>query len=76
MGISRVSLRKEAKKIYKEKVKGVPKKQRIPFPEFFKQFKALKSGKIDDINVQDNTTEDFDFEDMINIDEDIEEENQ
>ena len=72
MGISRDSLRKEAKKVYKEKVKGVPKKQRIPFSQFFKQFKALKSGKIDDIDVHGNAEEDFDFEDMINTDEDEE----
>lgn len=73
MGVSRESLRREAKKIYKEQVKGVPKKQRISFSQFFKRFKDSKSDKVDDIDVH-KEVEDFDFEDMINVDKNILEE--
>ena len=36
MGIARDSLRKEAKKAYKEQIKNVPKKQRIPKEDIIK----------------------------------------
>ena len=71
MGISRDVLRKEAKKAYKDQTKNVPKRQRISFSQFFKQYKEFKFGKIDDVNI-DNEEEDFDFESIINIDEDSE----
>jgi len=46
MGLGRDLLRAEAKKLYKEQVKGVPKKSRMPFADFYKQFKRMKAGKI------------------------------
>ena len=73
MGINRASLRRKAKLVYKEKTKDVPKKQRITFAEFFKKFKTMKSDDIDNIDVHGDTEEDFNFEDMINTDEDTEE---
>ena len=76
MAINREALRKAAKKIYKEQVKGVPKKQRITFAQFFKQYKAQKSGKVDEINVINDDEEDFDFDGMINLDTLKDEENQ
>jgi hypothetical protein len=45
MGLSRDLLRVEAKRLYKEQNKGVPKKSRMPFTEFYKQFKRMKAGK-------------------------------
>lgn len=66
MGLSRVVLRAEAKKLYKEQTKGVPRKQRVPFATFFKNYKELKSGKIKEADLP-ATEEDFDFESMINV---------
>jgi len=42
---NRSALRAEAKRLYKEQIKGIPKRQRLPFAEFFKQYKALKLNK-------------------------------
>lgn len=39
-------LREEAKRIYKKESKKVPKKQRMPFSEFWKKFKAMKKNAI------------------------------
>lgn len=75
MTINRAAFRKEAKKLYKEKNKGVPKKQRLPFSDFFKQYKDMKSGKIDESQLSGsedselNSEEDFDFENIINVNE-------
>lgn len=66
MSVNRDALRREAKKLYKEQTKGVPKKQRIPFAQFFKQYKRLRSGKIEQDVVPD---EDFNFEDLVNVNE-------
>jgi len=73
---SRNLLRKEAKRIYKEQTKGVPKYKRIPFSEFFKQFKKSKSNSAINEQIKE-VEEDFDFENFVNInniDEDIEKE--
>lgn len=56
MGLKRNRLREEAKKIYKD----IPKKQRMPFPEFYKRFKLVKQSEV-------KQEEDFDFEDMVNV---------
>ena len=34
MSLERDALRKEAKAVYKEQTKGIPKNQRIPFSQF------------------------------------------
>lgn len=59
-------LRTKAKKLYKEQIKSVPKNQRISFAEFFKRYKGMKSVSTNEPEV---TGEDFDFEDMINVNE-------
>lgn len=61
-------LRVEAKKLYKEQTKGIPKRQRISFADFFKQYKGLKT-KNDDSNEINTMNEDFDFTDLINVNE-------
>jgi hypothetical protein len=71
MGLSRNALRNEAKKLYKEQIKGVPKKQRVPFSVFFKKYKKLKnedSGEKPEV-VQNIEEEDFDIENIINVNE-------
>ena len=66
MMISREALRREAKKIYKEKTKGIPRRNRIPFSQFFKQFKKMKAAeKAADVEVPQE--DDFNFEDLVNI---------
>lgn len=77
---NRSKLRAEAKKIYKEQVKarGIPKRQRIPFSQFFKQYLELqkKQKQVQEPEAPVETNEDFDFENMVNMneisDEDIE----
>ncbi len=71
MSLGREVLRKEAKKLYKEQTKNVPKKQRVPFPQFFKHYRDLKMGKVsEELPVDIGTTqEDFDLENMVNINE-------
>lgn len=66
MGLSRSLLRAEAKKLYKEQVKGIPKRQRLPFSQFFKNYLKVKSGKVPENELPD-VPEDFDFEDMVNV---------
>lgn len=65
MGLSRDLLRAEAKRLYKEQVKGVPKRSRLPFAEFYKQFKRMKAGKTveeeHDHTHSHDTVEDFDL---------------
>lgn len=63
----RKMLRQEAKRIYKEKTKGVPAKNRIPFAEFFKRYKAAKQVKEPVEEPKEPETEDFEFEDLINV---------
>jgi len=68
---NRTAFRAEAKKVYKERIKGVPKKQRLPFAKFFKQYKDMKLGKTPDTEQVDMNTEetDFDFDNIINVNE-------
>jgi len=69
---NRSALRAEAKKLYKEQIKGIPKRQRLPFPEFFKQYKALKLGKTNNDQVEEQAVvedTDFDFDNIINVNE-------
>ena len=69
MSINRAALRKEAKRLYKEQVKNIPKKQRLSFSKFFKQYKNVKAGKVEDDLSLEVEESDFDFENMININE-------
>jgi hypothetical protein len=63
---SRGILRSQAQKIYKENVKKIPKRNRIPFSEFFKKYKeTLNKQQI----VQEN--KDFDFGEMANFNDDV-----
>lgn len=71
----RANLRNAAKKLYKEQIKNVPKKQRVPFADFFKQYKKVIRNKS---HIPDKTeqeiVEDFDFDDLVNTitDDDVE----
>ena len=86
MNYNRSALRTEAKKAYKEQVKGVPKKDRIPFSQFFKQYRKLKTGQVDENQATDEMMEDFNFENMVQrteisddsleVEEDMEENNE
>ena len=71
--IGREALRNEAKKIYKENTKNIPKRNRIPFSQFFKEFKKMKRAQHApaDVNLPQEieSPEDFNFEDLININE-------
>lgn len=58
-------LRKEAKKIYKQQIKDVPKHQRMPFAQFFKNY--MKSLKQKPAIESEGNEEDFDFDDLINM---------
>jgi hypothetical protein len=64
--MKRDALRAAAKKLYKEQIKGVPKNQRMPFSQFFKQFKKSKTAE-EEVKQADASGEDFDFEDMVNV---------
>lgn len=72
---SRTNLRNSAKKLYKEQVKDVPKKQRVSFADFFKQYKKVLRNKV---HVPDKSeqeaVEDFNFDDLVNTitDDDVE----
>jgi hypothetical protein len=65
----RSAIRAEAKRLYKEQVKGVPKRQRLSFAEFFKKYRDMKTGKINDVEMPENAeeNEDFDFDNIINV---------
>ena len=67
MSVSRDMLRRQAKKLYKEQIKSVPKAQRVPFAKFFEHFK--KKGNLPDTINPEVETEDFNFEDMVNVNE-------
>jgi len=77
MSINREALRRKAKKAYKENVKNIPRGKRIPFAQFFKQYRStLGANNIAETEVSENHSEDFDFEDLVNIseiDDDLEE---
>ena len=70
---SREALRREAQRIYKENVKKIPKRNRIPFAEFFKQFKKMKTQQhAAPVAAPTPETEDFDFNEMVNLNDSIE----
>lgn len=66
-------LKNEAKKIYKENTKNIPKKKRLPFSEFFKQYRKMKSQEAEQKQVvqPEAGAEDFNFDDMVNINRDL-----
>ncbi len=68
MALGREMLRREAKKVYKENTKNIPKRNRIPFAQFFKQFMKMRNtDQTPEIEVPDTNPEDFDFENFINV---------
>jgi len=63
----RDKLRAAAKKLYKEQSKKVPRKQRMPFAQFFKNYTdAMNRPNPTDEN---ETEEDFNFDDLVNMNE-------
>jgi hypothetical protein len=62
-------LRAEAKKLYKENTKKIPKRNRIPFAQFFKKFVEMKRSvqKPAEVEAQD----DFNFDDMVKLNSDL-----
>lgn len=70
MTLSREVLRRKAKKAYKENTKNIPKRKRIPFSQFFKQYKNIKNdNQSPNVEMPEPGSEDFDFENLINISE-------
>lgn len=67
--VNRDALRRKAKKAYKEATKDIPKRRRIPFSQYFKEFKNSKTQDQIISSIPDNEAEDFDFEDFINVNE-------
>lgn len=66
MSIERSVLRNKAKKIYKDRIKTIPRKNRMPFPQFFKEFqKANQTAN----PIVETDEEDFNFDDLINTNE-------
>ena len=61
---NRSLLRKEAKVIYKNNIKGIKKSQRLPFKLFFKQFVEAKKLESE---APAETIGDFDFDNMVNL---------
>ena len=57
--------REEAKRIYKENAKKVPKSKRMPFSEFYKQFKSAKKAQQSQ-PVVETEQKDFNFDEMVN----------
>jgi len=66
---SRILLRKEAKRLYKEQTKSIPKKQRLAFSEFYKRYKKMKNTDVEPEQVEKQIDEDFNFENFINVNE-------
>ena len=70
MSLSRDILRSQAKKIYKEQSKNVPKRQRLPFSKFYKQFVKMQRNPVEPetaVPAPTPATDDFNFEDMVNV---------
>ena len=66
MSLSREALRRKAKKVYKENTKNVPRGRRIPFAQFFKQYKAEQQALSSPI-VEEPDQEDFDFDSLVSV---------
>jgi len=78
MSLARELLRTEAKKVYKEQTKGVPKKSRMPFTQFFKDFKKMKRKHQHEEHDHDHVhtheeapVEDFNLESVVNVDNNV-----
>ena len=72
MSVGRNMMRDEIKRIYKERCKGVPRRQRMPFSEFYKQYKAaIASQTVEEPHdhEHDHEDKDFNFDDMVNRNE-------
>jgi hypothetical protein len=67
MSITRNVLRNKAKKIYKEKIKNIPRKNRASFSQFFKEFQ--KTNQTVNPVIEADNDEDFNFDDLINTNE-------
>jgi hypothetical protein len=68
--LSNVIIRVEAKKVYKEQAKKVPKRQRMPFNEFFKKYKKMRLGNLQQEEAHNHehehdAKEDFDFNEFV-----------
>jgi len=68
---SRDSIRIKAKKAYKDQIKGVPKRTRIPFSDFYKRYKEVLAAHATQSEPQSDKSapEDFDFESLVNLNE-------
>lgn len=71
MSFGRDLLRAEAKKLYKEQVKNVPKKSRMPFAQFYKELKKIKLNKQQQETTAVPVVEDFDLENVVNVDNNV-----
>lgn len=67
-GLGKNILKSEAKKAYKTGSKGVAKKNRMPFNQFFKKFCEMKQVES---QKEPEQTEDFDLSQVANINSDL-----
>ena len=66
--MSNIVMRNQAKRVYKERTKNIPKKQRISFSAFFEQYKAAIS-KAPPQPTETPIEEDFDISSVANVNE-------
>ena len=66
MSTSRDLLRIEAKKAYKMQTKGIQKRNRMPFAQFYKEFKKTKLAQK---TIEPAVEEDFDVSEVANVSE-------
>ena len=68
--INRDLFRRQAKKIYKEKTKEIPKNKRISFADFFKQYKHKHEHPDHTHTIETpKVEEDFDIGSLVNVNE-------
>ena len=68
-------LKQEAKKIYKTNIKNVPKRNRMPFGQFFKKYCEMKKAEVTHNHEEhdhEHESEDFNFDEMVNINNELE----
>jgi hypothetical protein len=66
-------LKNEARKVYEVNARKVPKRNRIPFSQFFKQYLKMKKQEQNPVPVEEqqqrlpDALEDFNFNEMVNV---------
>ena len=79
--IGRRALVEKAKKIYKQNTKEIPRRKRVSFSIFFKNYrKMLKAQSVNKVQPteqieQDNANDEFDLRSIINVEDEPQETN-